>query len=362
MERLIRLLARLGLAAFGPVMPWPRPTEALRAGAGAGLGLGLAACLLWLASGQTQSLLAHPLLIAPFGASAYLIFAVPNSPLAQPWSVVVGNTASALAAVAVLHMPLPLLITATLAVGLAVLAMASCRAMHPPGGAVALATVLAANPDTLPGLGYCLMPVALGSLSLALAGIAWNRATGRHYPFRFTTAAVPLPEVNIALPAQLLTATLARLRLDANLGTADLARLIEAAESEALLRHLGPITAAEVMRRDPVSVTPETRLPELVSHFRQHRFKSLPIRQADGGFAGLVPQAALIGRADTALSAADLASPETATVTPQTPLAELIRLMVEAGHPQLAVLKGASLVGLITRSDLIALLSGHRPA
>jgi CBS domain-containing membrane protein len=361
MEHLIRLLARLGLTSLAPVMPWPRPSEALRAGAGAALGLGFAACLLWLASGQTQPFLAFPLLIAPFGASAYLIFAVPNSPLAQPWSAVVGNTVSALAAVAILQIPLPLLIAAALAVGLAVLAMAACRAMHPPGGAVALATVLAADPAQLPGLGYILTPVALGSLGLVLAGIAWNSATGRHYPFRFTSAAVPLPEVNIALPAQLLTATLARLRLDANLGTADLARLIEAAESEALLRHLGPITAMEVMRRDPVSVTPDTKLPELVALFQQHRFKSLPVRQADGSFAGLVAQSALIGHADASLSAADLASPDIASVTPQTPLAELIRLMVEAGHSQLAVLNGASLAGLITRSDLIALLSGHRP-
>ena len=42
---------------------------------------------------------AMPLLIAPIGASAVLVFAVPASPLAQPWSVVAGNTLSALAGV-----------------------------------------------------------------------------------------------------------------------------------------------------------------------------------------------------------------------------------------------------------------------
>ncbi|MCB1411347.1 MAG: HPP family protein, partial [Rhodobacteraceae bacterium] len=36
------------------------------------------------------------ILIAPFGASAVLLFAVPNSPLAQPWSAVIGNGISAL--------------------------------------------------------------------------------------------------------------------------------------------------------------------------------------------------------------------------------------------------------------------------
>lgn len=32
-----------------------------------------------------------PLLVAPMGASAVLLFAVPASPLAQPWSIIGGN-------------------------------------------------------------------------------------------------------------------------------------------------------------------------------------------------------------------------------------------------------------------------------
>ena len=39
-------------------------------------------------------------LIAPLGASAVLVFALPASPLAQPWSVIGGNTFSALVGVA----------------------------------------------------------------------------------------------------------------------------------------------------------------------------------------------------------------------------------------------------------------------
>ena len=35
-------------------------------------------------------------LIAPMGASAVLLFAVPSSPLAQPWSIIGGNLAAVL--------------------------------------------------------------------------------------------------------------------------------------------------------------------------------------------------------------------------------------------------------------------------
>jgi len=41
-----------------------------------------------------------PWIVAPMGASAVPVFAVPNGPLAQPWAVAGGNTVSALAGVA----------------------------------------------------------------------------------------------------------------------------------------------------------------------------------------------------------------------------------------------------------------------
>ncbi len=348
------------LKALGPALPAGKPSEALRAGLGAVFGLGLTAVLLWALQGGGAGLLAHPLLIAPFGASTYLIFAVPNSPLAQPWSAVVGNTASALAATAVVHTGLPVTPAAALAVGVSVLAMASLRAMHPPGGAVALATVLMATPAHLPTLSFALFPVGMGTAALVFLGILWNRATGRVYPFRQPSAPVPLPASDTRLPAELLAHTLSRLRLDANLGTEDLARLIEAAESEALTSRLGPLTAAQVMTANPLCVAPDTPLPELAALFRKHRFKSLPIRRDDGSFGGVVVQSALVGISDPAQRAADLADTTGPYVSVTTPLSELVRLIVEAGQPMLPVLRGQTLAGLITRSDMIALLSGHR--
>ncbi|MEG8058719.1 HPP family protein [Sphingomonas sp. 22L2VL55-3] len=75
-----------------------------------------------------------PLLVAPIGASAVLIFAVPASPLAQPWSVVGGNIISALVGVtAARFVPIPYL-AAGVAVGGAILVMSLLRCLHPPAG------------------------------------------------------------------------------------------------------------------------------------------------------------------------------------------------------------------------------------
>jgi CBS domain-containing membrane protein len=173
-------MTRLG--GFGPVMPWAAPREVARAAIGAALGLFLADVILWLMGGAGVPMMTQTALIAPFGASAFLIFAVPNSPLAQPWSAVVGNTVSALSALLVLQVGLPMVPAISAAVLLAMVAMALTRATHPPGGAVAIATVLLARPDHVPGLTFALIPVFAGTLALFLLGLVWNRATGRPYP------------------------------------------------------------------------------------------------------------------------------------------------------------------------------------
>ena len=86
------------LRALGPAVAKTSPLEALRAGIGALVGLGITG--LFILSPAVDLKLGL-YLVAPFGASSVLLFAVPNSPLAQPWSAVVGNTLAAVIAVAV---------------------------------------------------------------------------------------------------------------------------------------------------------------------------------------------------------------------------------------------------------------------
>ncbi len=69
------------------------------------------------------------------GASTVLLFAVPASPLAQPWSILGGNTIAALIGVGVrMLVPDPMLASA-MAGATAILAMLVLRCLHPPSGA-----------------------------------------------------------------------------------------------------------------------------------------------------------------------------------------------------------------------------------
>lgn len=348
--------------AYGPVLTSPSLTDALLAALGSGLGLFLADLILRALS--LDLTMAGLLLIAPFGASAFLIFVVPNSPLAQPWSVVVGNSvAAAMALLVAATLPMPM-IAAPFAVALAVLAMALTRSFHPPGGAVALATVIAAHGSTPPDWRFILTPVLAGSAALVLGGLLWHRATGRTYPFRQPVApspygtADPSPDRRLGLAQKDIATLLDRLHMGPNIGVADMARALSTAKTEATARHLPGLAAKDVMSRDLVTVPPDMAVPALAQLFRTHGFKSLPLADPAGAYLGLLDQSALLGLADPRLTAADLARP-VQTAAPDTDMATVMTLLADGRQQALPILDNGQLLGLITRSDLIALLAAR---
>lgn len=152
-----------------------------RAIAAAGATLGVAATVFAMRHGVALGGL--PLVAAPLGASAVLVFAVPASPLAQPWPVIGGSALSALAGVAAGQLVPDPAIAAGLAVGGAILLMTLARCLHPPGGAVALLMVLGGAPAAA-GVGFALQPIAINAALVVAAGWLFHRLSGHHYPHR----------------------------------------------------------------------------------------------------------------------------------------------------------------------------------
>ena len=366
---------RRALRSLGPVATVPL-TESGRAALGAMLGIGIAA---FLASAAADGLfLRHFVLMAPFGATATLIFAAPNSPLAQPWPVFVGTLVSALVAVAVSMAVPQTVVAAPLAVALAIFVMALCRATHPPGGAVALMVPLAGPAHADPAWPF--LPLAVGTLLLIGIGVLFARATGRRYPFRHVGDANavgtgdPDPVERTGLSEDELAGILVRYRQSLNLGVEDLARLIAAAEVEAAGNRIGAGTVASIMSRDLVTVAPDTPLDEIAGLFVRHGFTSLPVVDADGAFRGVIFQLHLIARQaaapqrrrplapapDRAL-ARDIMDATPVTAAPATPVAALLVPLAISGTDAVPILDAGRLVGIVTQTDLIAALARHVP-
>ncbi|MBN8632428.1 MAG: HPP family protein [Rhodobacterales bacterium] len=363
-----------GWRGLMPAMAGRKAVDLARAGLGSALGL--------LIAGIALRGLGIGWLIAPFGASAVLVFAVPNSPLAQPWSVVVGNSLSAVVALTATAL-LPAADWAVpLAVSLAIMTMLALRALHPPGGAVALLAALGGTGHW----GVTLATVITGSALLVGLGMLWNRAVGRVYPFRQPAqpgshgTTDPTPAERIGLDPADLATILEEFRQSANLGVADLARLVGAAEQAAAARRMEGFTAADIMSRDLVTVGPEAPLSQVADIFRKRGFTSLPVVGADDMLLGLIFQIDLIRRAredafrqhhsliralanliDTHRKrppkASEIMETDTPRIAPATPVGAVMPLLADGGAEAVAVVEGPRVVGIVTRTDLVSALS-----
>jgi CBS domain-containing membrane protein len=115
------------------------------------------------------------------GATAVLLFALPASPLAQPWAVIGGNVISALVGVACVHWlgnSLNPALLGALAAALALGAMFALRCLHPPGGAVALITVIGGPAVQTAGYQFAMLTVLANSAMMVLLAILYNNLTG----------------------------------------------------------------------------------------------------------------------------------------------------------------------------------------
>ncbi|MEQ8431842.1 MAG: HPP family protein [Roseovarius sp.] len=334
--------------------------ETVRAGVGALAGLLLCGAFVAFVPGPAGGSL---YLFAPLGASAVLIFAVPNSPLAQPFSAIAGNMVSALVAVAVLQV-VPLQWAAVaVAVGAAIAAMMLVRALHPPGGAVALLAALDPKAALAASWLFPVVPVGACTAVLVLGGVVYNRLSGRVYPFRHAPGP-PAPEAapRLGLSTEELEGLLHRFHQSANLGAVDLGRLLAAAEAEAARHRFEGVTCGDLATEALITVGPETSVKEVARLFRAHAIKSLPVIDGDGVFAGIVQQADLMPvlakgglGAGRARAREVMRAPENA-VAHDMPVGHLLNRMARQEVQVVPVLRAGRLIGILTRSDIIRLL------
>ncbi|ENM5775910.1 HPP family protein [Vibrio mimicus] len=128
------------------------------AGVGAFLAIGL---LTFLDSTLTNV----ALLMAPFGATAVLVFGVPDSPLAQPKNVIFGHLITAVVGIFFTQFIGVSPLSLALATGVAVSAMLLTKTTHPPAGANPLLIMLAGQSWT-----FLVTPVLLGAVLIVLVG------------------------------------------------------------------------------------------------------------------------------------------------------------------------------------------------
>lgn len=105
------------------------------------------------------------LLMAPFGATAVLVFGVPDSPLAQAKNVIFGHMITAIVGIVFAQYVGVTPLTLALATGVAVSAMLLSKTTHPPAGANPLLIMLSGQ-----SWPFLITPVLLGATLIVLVG------------------------------------------------------------------------------------------------------------------------------------------------------------------------------------------------
>lgn len=351
------------LRTFRPNLSGYRRSEFLRGGLGGLVGIVIAG-LAGKAFDVGPSAL--PFIVAPIGASAVLVFAVSSSPLAQPWSVFGGNVASAFMGVVAGRIFDDVLLAAAFGVGAAIATMMLLRCVHPPGGACALFAAAAAPVVHHQGFLFPVFPIAVNTAFLIGVGLAVNNLTGRRYPHVPALAPPPsrpgtdeLPSQRIGVHTDDIAEAMKRLDQGLDILPADVVALMRDAELHALDRQLGRLKVGTLMARDVLTVLPTETIYRVRLIMTQHHVKAVPVIDAERHVLGIITVYDMfnLNLANLAPAESIMTSPAT-TIDTDAPVAALVSLMSDRGLRHIPVVdEEQRLVGIVTRSELIAVLN-----
>ncbi len=142
------------------------------------------------------------------------------------------------------------------------------------------------------------------------------------------------------------------------------------------------VRVGDVMTRDVVSVTADTRIKDVAAMLVERGISGLPVCDADGAVVGVLSEADLLVKqggppersgglfawlVDTASSpdlvklrahtAGEAMTAPAITAEADTPVTEAARTMVSLGVNRLPVVEDGKLVGIVTRADLVRLFT-----
>jgi CBS-domain-containing membrane protein len=116
------------------------------------------------------------LIMAPFGATAVLVFGVSSSPLAQPKNVILGHFITAFIGVFFYQYLEVNPVKIAIATGLGVTSMLVSKTTHPPAGANPILIMLSGQ-----GWLFLVTPVLVGSIVIVLIGKGLQKLQDYHF-------------------------------------------------------------------------------------------------------------------------------------------------------------------------------------
>ena len=334
--------------------------ERLLCGCGALLGLAISSIISWYTLGGINAWY-----IAPMGASSVLLFAVPASPLAQPWNMVVGNTIAGLIGVSCALWIPDLTSAFSLAVGLSIFLMMTTDSLHPPSGAVAITAVLGGEGVHHLGYQFLFYPVLLNSVLLLGFAIFFNRLLGKHYPHPRQVnerSKDPTPTQKVTIQPQDIQQALEHQTELLDISQYDLEKIILEAQERANERIVLHYHCRDIMSRDVIVLHENDDIHKALDKFKQVNLMSLPVVNASEHLVGTLALYDVVEwfkrgadyRASWEYLVKQIMNRKVVTVHPEQPIQDLVPYFVEKSFNYIPVVEAEQLIGIISRADMIA--------
>jgi len=239
-----------------------------------------------LSSQHFLSQSAVPWVVASMGASAVLLFAIPQGPLSQPWPFIGGHMISAFIGITVLVFVQDLVWASALSVSLAIFFMYLTGSLHPPGGATALTVVVADHSVQSLGYQFLLTPLALNlSIMLVWALIVNNLISNRSYPtgikkvFQSKNEPIeinkPLNSLNISRSD--LHQALKEINVFVDVSEQELDKIFHLSINQLRKRRMGEILCEDIMSSPVISVEYGSDIEGAWNLMAKHKIRGLPV-------------------------------------------------------------------------------------
>lgn len=388
-ERFLRRLTRQSLSLLGINQQEQQTLSSIPLSLRLKVSL-FAALALWLVTSSSLFIAQHYssyILLASMGASSVLLFGLPNSPLASPWSFIAGHFIAAAIGVSCSILIDDFAFMAAATIALTMLCMYTFGCMHPPGGATALVPVFAAYEQPL-DYGFLIYPVASSVVILLLLSFIFKRwvlqqpliqKQPQFDPKHLSQNPPPLKRGGLQAEDFLRALNSADTVVD--ISERDLESLYQKAKGFAYQRQRDTLTCASIMSQHVITVTSTTPAEDAWKLFHKHKISSLPVVKK-GRLIGMLSSVdflkSLTSKHHSTLAktltellqksglktgamrtVADFMVPENKLLTAldSSHLVTLIPLLSDAGYHNIPVIDyQKQLVGIITQSDLIAAL------
>lgn len=231
-------------------------------------------------------------MVASVGAATVLIAAVPGSPLSQPWPLLGGHLLSATVGVTMcLYVP-QVWLAAALAVSLSIIIMYFTYCLHPPGGAVALAAVLAQDSVREMGYAFVLAPVAVNVMIMLVSALVLNNLLpSRRYPAMLSGSrsdGLTLLANNSLLHSEDFVSAMQEKDSFVDVSREELEEIYQLAVLHANKRRLGQVLCADIMSGEVLCFQYGDLLNDAWQVLASNKLKAAPVVDKFGHVIGMV--------------------------------------------------------------------------